>query len=108
MLFPQGKALFTASGLPYLASSAVMYFVQAVIFTMLFSCAGVFVLPALAVLCNGIFKNFKWLLVFPALLYAQILIFILSKTQHPAVFITAFVLHFAVMFALKFKKKYAV
>ncbi|MCL2025348.1 MAG: hypothetical protein FWG92_00900, partial [Leptospirales bacterium] len=108
MLFPQGETLFASSGLPYLASSVIMYFMQAVVFTMVLSCAGIFVLPALAVLCDGIFRNFKWFLAFPALLYAQVSIFILSKVQHPAVFITAFMLHFAVMFALKMKKKYAV
>ena len=108
MLLPQGKTLFTASGLPYFASSMIIYFAQAIVFTMLLSCAGIFVLPALAILCDKTFRNFKWLLAFPAFLYAQISLFILSKTQHPAVFVTAFALHFAVVFALKLKKKYAV
>ena len=108
MLLPQGKIFFAASGLPYFTSSVIMYFVQAVIFTMILSCAGIFVLPALAVLCDGAFRKFKWFLAFPALLYAQASIFILSKVQHPAVFITAFALHFTVMLALKLKEKYAI
>ena len=107
MLLPQGKFFFAASGLPYLASSIIMYLAQAAVFTMLFSCAGIFVLPALAVLCGGALRNFNWVFLFPALLYAQVSVFILSKWQHPAVFIAAFALHLAVMLILKFKEKQA-
>jgi hypothetical protein len=103
-LLPQGKIIFASSGLSYLAFSAALYFAQALVFTAFVLCAGIFALPALAVLCSWKFSGFKWGILFPALLYAELSLFVLSKTYHPAVFAAAFALHLAAAFALKLQK----
>ncbi|MDR3237583.1 MAG: hypothetical protein LBT84_03685, partial [Spirochaetia bacterium] len=90
MLLPQGKKLFAGSGFSRRAAEVLAYLAQAVIFAALISCAGIFVLPGLSLLCAGEFRNFKWTVVFPALLYAQLTAFILSQYHNPPlVFIIA-------------------